>query len=156
MAELREGEPAPELDFVTDWSRPLSLETLKGHIVVLYFYPKDDTPGCTKEALAFSGKKAEFEALGARIIGVSRDDSTSHDKFKAKHGIELDLATAADEAALAPWGAWVEKSMYGRTYMGIDRMTVLIDRDGVVRRIWRKVKVPGHAEEVLEAVKAIA
>ena len=156
MAELREGEPAPELDFITDWRRELSLETLRGHIVVLYFYPKDDTPGCTKEAIDFSGLKAEFEGAGARIIGISKDDATSHNKFKAKHGIELDLATAKDEAALDPWGAWVEKSMYGKKYMGIDRMTVLIDKEGVVRRIWRKVRVPGHAAEVLEAARSLS
>jgi peroxiredoxin Q/BCP len=153
MTELREGERAPELDFITDWRRHLSLSTLQGHIVVLYFYPKDDTPGCTKEALGFSEKKAEFEALGARIIGVSKDSPDTHNKFKAKHGIDLDLATAESDAALEPWGAWVQKSMYGKTYMGIDRMTVLIDREGVVRRIWRKVKVPGHVEEVLSAVR---
>ncbi len=156
MAELREGEPAPELDFITDWRRRLSLSTLQGHIVVLYFYPKDDTPGCTKEAIGFSEKKADFEALGARIIGVSKDSPDSHNKFKAKHGIVLDLATAESEAALEPWGAWVRKSMYGKTYMGIDRMSVLIDKAGVVRRIWRKVKVPGHVDEVLDAVRALA
>ncbi|MDP8917218.1 MAG: peroxiredoxin [Pseudomonadota bacterium] len=156
MAELREGAPAPELDFITDWRRKLSLSTLQSHIVVLYFYPKDDTPGCTKEAIAFSEKKAEFEALGARIIGVSKDSPDSHNRFKAKHGFELDLATAESDEALEPWGAWVEKSMYGKRYMGIDRMTVLIDKEGVVRRIWRKVKVPGHVEEVLAAVKALS
>ena len=156
MAELREGDRAPELDFITDWRRKLSLSDLQNHIVVLYFYPKDDTPGCTKEAIGFSEKKAEFEALGARVIGVSKDTPDSHNKIKAKYGLELDFATAVSDAALVPWGAWVQKSMYGRTYMGIDRMTVLIDKDGVVRRIWRKVKVPGHVEEVLAAVRSLA
>ena len=150
---LQEGDRAPDFDFETDRRRRLSLSDLQGRPVVIYFYPKDDTPGCTKEAIGFSEHLPEFEAAGARVIGVSKDDPTSHVKFKAKHGIAIDLATAADNAALEPWGAWVEKSMYGKTYMGIDRMSVLIDGEGVVRRVWRKVKVPGHVEEVLKAVR---
>lgn len=151
---LQEGDPAPDFDFETDRRRRLSLSDLRGHVVVLYFYPKDDTPGCTCEAIEFSAKQAEFEAAGARVLGVSRDTPDSHVKFKAKHGVTVDLATAEDEAALEPWGAWVDKSMYGRTYKGIDRMTVLIDRDGKVLRLWRKVKVLGHVDEVLDAVRS--
>jgi peroxiredoxin Q/BCP len=152
---LQEGDRAPDFQFETDRRRHLKLSDLQGKPTVVYFYPKDDTPGCTKEAIGFSEHLPEFEAAGARVIGVSKDDPTSHVKFKAKHGIQIELATAADDEALEPWGAWVEKSMYGKTYMGIDRMTVLIDRDGVVRRIWRKVKVPGHVQEVLAAVQAL-
>jgi peroxiredoxin Q/BCP len=152
---LQEGERAPDFDFETDRRRKLSLSDLEGRAVVIYFYPKDDTSGCTKEALDFTEKLPEFEAAGARVIGVSKDSPTSHVQFKAKHGIHVELATVADDAALEPWGAWVEKSMYGRKYMGIDRMTVLIDKDGVVRRIWRKVKVPGHVAEVLKAVQSL-
>lgn len=156
MPELQEGQRAPDFAFETDRRRHLSLSDLQGRTVVLYFYPKDDTSGCTKEAIGFSEKLAEFDAAGARVIGVSKDSPTSHVQFKAKHGIQVELATAQDDAALEPWGAWVEKSMYGRKYMGIDRMTVLIDKDGIVRRVWRKVKVPGHVEEVLNAVRALA
>ena len=152
---LQEGDRAPDFDFETDRRRRLSLSDLQGRPVVVYFYPKDDTPGCTKEAIGFSEALPEFEAAGARVIGVSKDDPTSHVRFKAKHGIGIELATAADNAALEPWGAWVEKSMYGRTYLGVDRMTVLIDAEGVVRRIWRKVKVPGHVQAVLDAVRAL-
>lgn len=152
---LQEGDRAPDFEFETDRRRKLSLSDLQGRPVVIYFYPKDDTPGCTKEAIGFSEALAEFEALGARVIGVSKDTPTSHVQFKAKHGLQIELATAADNAALEPWGAWVEKSMYGRTYMGIDRATFLIDAEGVVRRIWRKVKVPGHVDEVLKAVRAL-
>ena len=155
MSQLQEGERAPDFDFETDRRRRLSLSDLQGRPVVVYFYPKDDTPGCTKEAIGFSEKLGEFEAAGVRVIGVSKDSPTSHVQFKAKHGILIDLATAEDNAALEPWGAWVEKSMYGKTYMGIDRMTVLIDGEGVVRRIWRKVKVPGHVDEVLSAARAV-
>lgn len=152
---LQEGDRAPDFEFETDRRRKLSLSDLQGRPVVIYFYPKDDTPGCTREAIGFSEHLPAFEAAGARVIGVSKDDPTSHVKFKAKHGLRIELATAADDAALEPWGAWVEKSMYGKSYMGVDRRTVLIDADGVVRRIWRKVKVPGHVEEVLAAVRAL-
>ena len=153
---LQEGDPAPDFAFETDRRRHLKLSDLQGKPTVVYFYPKDDTPGCTKEAIGFSEALSEFEAAGARVIGVSKDSPTSHVQFKAKHGIQIELATAADNEALEPWGAWVEKSMYGKKYMGIDRMTVLIGADGVVRRVWRKVKVPGHVEEVLSAVRALA
>ena len=152
---LQEGDRAPDFQFETDRRRHLKLSDLQGKPAVVFFYPKDDTPGCTKEAVGFSEKLAEFEAAGARLLGVSKDDATSHAKFKAKHGIQIELGTAADNEALEPWGAWVEKSMYGKAYMGIDRMTVLIDADGVVRRVWRKVKVPGHVDEVLKAVQAL-
>ena len=156
LPELKQGDDAPEVEFETDRRHRLRLSTLRGHKVVLYFYPKDDTPGCTTEALGFAARKADFEAAGARILGISKDSPDSHVKFKAKHGFDLDLATPLDDEGLHAFGTWVEKSMYGRKYMGIDRATFLIDRDGKVARVWRKVKVPGHVDEVLKAVQALA
>lgn len=149
------GERAPEVNLPRDGGGAVSLAEHAGRVVVLYFYPRDDTSGCTKEAIGFSATRGEFEAAGAVVIGISKDGVASHDKFKAKHG--LDLALASDEAGdvAERYGVWVEKSMYGRKYMGIDRSTFLIDGDGIVRRIWRKVKVPGHVEEVLSAVRAL-
>jgi peroxiredoxin Q/BCP len=124
--------------------------------VVLYFYPKDDTPGCTKEAIEFNEQSGAFEALGATIVGVSKDSPASHRKFRAKYELELVLASSPENAMLESYGVWVEKNMYGRSYMGIDRATFLIDREGRVRQSWRKVKVPGHVDAVLSAAKAIA
>jgi peroxiredoxin Q/BCP len=123
--------------------------------VVLFFYPKDDTSGCTAEALSFSGLKPEFDALDAVLIGLSPDSVKSHDRFRQKHGLDVDLAADEDKQVLETYGVWVQKSMYGRKYMGVERTTLLIDRDGKVARVWNKVKVPGHAAEVLEAVKAL-
>jgi len=122
---------------------------------VLYFYPKDDTSGCTAEAIAFNGLKAKFEAAGAVVIGVSPDSPKSHDKFKTKHDLRFALASDESKAMLEAYGVWVEKSMYGKKYMGVERATFLIDAEGRVAKVWRKVKVPGHAEAVLEAVKAV-
>jgi peroxiredoxin Q/BCP len=152
---LNEGDPAPDFDLETDTGR-VRLSDLKGGIVVLYFYPKDDTPGCTKEAIGFSERKAEFDALGATVVGVSKDSARSHGKFREKYGLNLVLGSSPDNDMLERYGVWIEKSMYGRTYMGIDRATFLIGADGRVRRVWRKVKVPGHVESVLEAVAASA
>jgi len=148
------GDVAPDFTLPGDGGQTISLADLKGKKVVLYFYPKDDTPGCTKEAIAFTGMKDEFEAAGAVIIGVSKDTVAKHDKFKAKHDLTIDRA--GDEAGdmIEAYGVWVEKNMYGKKYMGIERATYLIDADGKIAEIWRKVKVPGHAEKVLEAVKA--
>ncbi len=153
---LKEGDQAPDFTLARDGGATLSLAALKGRAVVLYAYPKDDTPGCTKEAIAFNGLRSEFDKAGAEIIGISPDPVKSHDKFKAKHG--LDFALVADESqdVLQAYGIWVEKSMYGRSYMGVERTTFLIDREGRIARIWPKVKVPGHAEEVLAAVRELS
>jgi peroxiredoxin len=147
------GQPAPDVTLPTDGGGEVSLSDLKGKAVVLYFYPKDDTSGCTKEALAFKESLADFEAAGAAVVGVSKDPVTRHDKFKAKYELPFVLASDADGDVCERYGVWKEKSMYGKTYMGIERTTVLIDRDGVVRQVWPKVKVPGHAEAVLKAVR---
>ena len=122
---------------------------------MLYFYPKDDTPGCTKEAIAFTEHLAEFEAAGAIVVGASKDTAAKHDKFIAKHDLAVTLVSDAEGTMCEDYGVWVEKNMYGKTYMGIERATFLIDATGVVRQIWRKVKVPGHVEAVLDAVKAL-
>jgi thioredoxin-dependent peroxiredoxin len=149
------GDKAPSVDLPRDGGGRVRLEDFAGKAVVLYFYPKDDTSGCTKEAIAFSEAVGDFEAAGAVVVGVSKDGVASHDKFKAKHGLGLILASDEGSDVAERYGAWVEKSMYGRKYMGIDRSTFLIDGSGAVRAIWRKVKVPGHVEAVLAAVKEL-
>jgi peroxiredoxin Q/BCP len=149
------GEPAPPFTLPADGGRSVSLADLKGKTVVLYFYPKDDTSGCTKEAQAFNGMRDAFAAEGAVIVGVSPDPVKSHDKFKAKYELGFDLLSDEEKGMLEAYGVWVEKSMYGKKYMGVERTTVLIDAEGKVAKIWPKVKVPGHAEEVLAAVKAL-
>ncbi|PZR32692.1 peroxiredoxin [Caulobacter segnis] len=151
---LQPGNKAPDFDLPTDTGR-VSLSALKGKNIVLYFYPKDDTAGCTSEALQFSSEVEEFQKLGAVIIGVSKDSVASHAKFRAKHDLTIELAADPMGDVVEAYGAWVEKSMYGRKYMGIDRSTFLIDREGVVREVWRKVKVPGHIKAVMNAAKAI-
>ena len=151
---LQPGDKAPDFDLPTDTGR-VSLSGLKGKNVVLYFYPKDDTAGCTSEALQFSSEVEEFQKLGAVIVGVSKDSVASHAKFRAKHDLTIELAADPMGDIVEAYGAWVEKSMYGRKYMGIDRSTFLIDREGVVREVWRKVKVPGHIKAVMNAAKAI-
>jgi peroxiredoxin Q/BCP len=152
---VTEGSPAPDFTLPTDGGGSVTLSALKGKPVVVYFYPKDDTSGCTKEAIGFSCLKPDFDAIGATVIGISPDDAKSHDKFKSKHELSVLLAADEERKAIEAFGVWVEKSMYGRAYMGVDRSTFLIDRDGKVARAWRKVKVPGHAEEVLAAAKAL-
>ena len=149
------GAKAPDFDMPADGGGEVSLKSLKGKNVVLYFYPKDDTPGCTTEACAFRDSLPDFSKVKATIIGVSRDDVKSHEKFKKKFKLPFPLASDEDGKVCAAYGVWVEKSMYGRKYMGIERSTFLIDGKGIVRAIWRKVKVDGHAEEVLEAVKEL-
>ena len=151
---LNVGDLAPDFDLPGDQGR-VSLGGLKGKTVVLYFYPKDDTSGCTAEAQALTAAAAAFAAAGAVVVGVSKDSPVSHGKFRAKYGLAPALASDQDGDVVARYGAWVEKSMYGRKYMGVERCTFLIDGRGVVRRVWRKVKVPGHAVEVLEAVRAL-
>ena len=150
---LHSGSKAPDFDLPADGGGRARLADYAGRTVVLYFYPKDDTTGCTKEAADFTDKATEFAAAGAVVIGVSKDSLASHEKFKAKYGLAPILASDADGAAVEAYGAWVQKSMYGRSYMGVDRSTFLIDGQGVIRRAWRKVKVPGHVAEVLEAVR---
>jgi peroxiredoxin Q/BCP len=152
---LNPGDPIPEFTLPTDGGRTLSLADLKGEKSILYFYPKDNTSGCTKEAQAFRDSLGDFAAAGARIVGISKDSVTSHDKFKEKQNLNFTLVSDVDGTLCEAFGVWVEKSMYGKKYMGIERATFLADADGVVRRVWRKVKVPGHAAEVLEAVKAL-
>lgn len=152
---IEEGKKAPDFSLPTDGGENVKLSALKGAPVVLYFYPKDDTPGCTKEAIAFSALAGQFEAAGAVVIGVSPDGATSHDKFKAKHALTIRLAADEDKAVAEKYGVWVEKSMYGKTYMGVERSTFLIDKAGKVAKVWRKVKVPGHADAVLEAVQTL-
>lgn len=151
---INEGDPVPSVKLATDDGKSVSLP-VKGKAVVLYFYPKDDTPGCTTEAKDFSCLMADFKKAGAEVIGVSPDDAKSHAKFREKHALEVKLASDTDKSVAEAFGSWVEKSMYGKKYMGVDRSTFLIGKDGKLAKAWRKVKVPGHAEEVLSAVKAL-
>lgn len=151
---LTEGDRAPDFDLPTDTGR-VSLAGLKGKKVVLFFYPKDDTPGCTTENIEFSAAKADFDAASAVLVGVSKDTAVKHGKFRAKHGLTVELGSDADTDVIERYGAWVQKSLYGREYMGIDRSTWLIDGEGVIRKIWRKVKVKGHAADVLAAARAL-
>ena len=155
MAEVAIGQTAPQFELPRDGGGTLSLASLKGKSVVLYFYPKDDTSGCTAEAIDFSGLKADFEKAGAVVVGISPDSVKSHTKFKSKHDLAVDLVADEERKTLEAYGVWVEKSMYGRKYMGVERSTFLIAPDGRIARIWNKVKVPGHAKEVLEAVRAL-
>ena len=152
-ATIAEGDKAPAFKLATEAREFLTLASLKGKKIVLYFYPKDDTSGCTKEAIAFSGLRKEFDSAGAVILGVSPDSVESHDKFSKKYKLDLTLLSDETKEMLETYGVWVEKSMYGRKYMGVERTTVLIDEKGKVARVWNKVKVDGHAEEVLEVVK---
>ncbi|MEQ8441606.1 MAG: thioredoxin-dependent thiol peroxidase [Alphaproteobacteria bacterium] len=152
---LSEGDMAPDFSMPTDGGGTISLSELAGKPVVLYFYPKDDTPGCTKEACGFRDALPDFTGIGATVIGVSKDKVAKHDKFKAKFDLTFPLGSDEDGAVCEAYGTWIEKSMYGRKYMGIDRATFLIAADGTIARIWRKVKVPGHVDEVLAAAKAL-
>lgn len=153
---LEEGKKAPAFTLPGDNGEKIKLSDLKGAPVVVYFYPKDNTPGCTKEAIAFTELKPDFEKLGAVIIGISPDSPQSHDKFIAKHELGIRLASDEDQKVAEKYGVWVEKSMYGRKYMGVERSTFLLDSAGKIAKIWRKVKVKGHAEAVLEAAKELA
>ena len=147
------GKPAPDFTLPTDGGGRIRLKDQRGRKVVLYFYPKDDTSGCTAEACGFRDRMPELARHGIAVIGVSRDSVASHDKFKSKYGLPFTLASDLDGKVSEAYGTWIEKSMYGRTYMGVDRATFLIDEKGIVRAVWRKVKVPGHVEEVLKAAK---
>jgi peroxiredoxin Q/BCP len=150
---LTEGDMAPDLALPSESGETARLSHLRGWFVVLYFYPKDDTPGCTAEALDFSALSPEFEAAGARIVAVSPDSADSHRRFKCKYALSLTLVSDVEHAAAEAYGVWVEKTMYGRTFMGVERSTFLIDGAGRIARIWRKVRVEGHAGEVLAAVR---
>ena len=152
---LKVGDKAPDFTLPSDGGGKVSLKALNGKAVVLYFYPKDDTSGCTAEACAFRDALPDFSNAKAAVIGISRDSVASHDKFKTKYELPFPLASDADGKVCEAYGTWVEKSMYGRKYMGIERATFLIDGTGVIRHIWRKVRVPGHANEVLEAAAAL-
>lgn len=156
MAEaLTIGEPAPPFDLPGAGGESISLAELKGRKVVLYFYPKDDTSGCTKEAIAFNGLRKAFAEAGTEIIGVSPDSVASHDKFRSRYDLAFPLAADEEKAMLEAYGVWKEKSMYGRKYFGVERTTVLIDAEGRVAQVWPKVKVDGHADEVLRAAQAL-
>ena len=151
----QDGDKAPDFELATDSGETLALSRLKGKPVVLYFYPKDDTSGCTAEAKDFSRLAPDFRKAGVEVIGVSPDSVDSHAKFRRKYDLAIKLAADADKAVANAYGVWVEKSMYGRKYMGVERSTFLIDKAGRIAKSWRKVKVPGHAEEVLAAVQAL-
>jgi len=152
MPEITEGSKAPAFDMATDGGGRVSSDSLKGKPYVLYFYPKADTPGCTTEGQDFSALIDDFARAGAAVIGVSRDPVKKLDRFKAKYDLKVILASDEPEDVTEAWGVWVEKKLYGRTYMGIERATFLIDAAGVVRRVWRNVRVKGHAAEVLAAL----
>ena len=154
MSDLSEGAQAPDFE-VAGPEGPITLASFKGKPLVVYFYPKDDTPGCTKESQAFSALAGEFSKAGAALLGVSKDSLARHAKFTAKYDLSVPLGSDPDGAMIERYGSWVEKTLYGRQYMGIDRSTFLIGADGKLVRIWRKVRVPGHAEAVLEAVKSL-
>lgn len=152
---IQEGDKAPAFKLAADGGKTVSLKDFAGKPLVLYFYPKDDTSGCTKEAIDFSGAAAQFKKLGVAVVGVSKDSVASHDKFKKKYALSIALGSDPEGEMIESYGSWVEKSMYGRKYMGIDRSTFLIDGKGRVVKIWRKVRVPGHVEEVLAAAKSL-
>ncbi|HEY8564920.1 MAG TPA: thioredoxin-dependent thiol peroxidase [Beijerinckiaceae bacterium] len=152
---LKVGDTAPAFALPASGGKTIDLGALKGRKVALYFYPKDDTSGCTLEAQNFQALKAEFAAANTEIVGVSPDSSKSHDKFAEKYGLDFTLVSDEAKDMLQAYGVWAEKSMYGRKYMGVERTTYLIDAEGKVAQIWPKVKVPGHAQEVLEAARAL-
>lgn len=153
MTGINEGTKAPAVDLPTDGGGTISLTDGSGKATVVFFYPKADTPGCTNEAKDFSALIDDFAAAGARVVGVSRDPVRALDRFKAKHDLTVILGSDEAGTVTEAFGVWVEKSMYGRTYMGVERSTFLIGSDGVVRRVWRSVKVKGHAAEVLATVR---
>jgi peroxiredoxin Q/BCP len=152
---IADGDKAPDFELPTDGGETLELSRLRGKPAVLYFYPKDDTSGCTAEAKDFTRLAPDFRKAGVEVIGVSPDSVESHAKFRKKYDLAVRLAADADKAVASAYGVWVEKSMYGRKYMGVERSTFLIDGKGRIAKSWRKVKVPGHAEEVLAAAKAL-
>ncbi len=151
MLEL--NDPAPDFSLPSSSGDAFKLSDFRGKKVVLFFYPKDDTPGCTKEAIGFTAQMQDFADANTLIFGISKDTLQKHQKFQAKHALEVPLLSDAEGGVCEMYGTWVEKSMYGKTYMGIERSTFLVDTDGKLAAIWRKVKVPGHVEEVLTAAQ---
>ena len=152
---IQDGDKAPDFELPTESGEASKLSRLKGRPVVVYFYPKDDTSGCTAEAKDFTRLAPDFKKAGVEVIGISPDSPESHQKFAKKYELKVRLAADADKAVATAYGVWVEKSMYGRKYMGVERSTFLIDKSGRIAKAWRKVKVPGHAEEVLAAATAL-
>ena len=150
---VQEGDPAPDFALPGADGNTVKLSSLSGGFTVIYFYPKDDTSGCTKEALDFSALKPEFEKLGAKVIGISPDGAKSHAKFRTKHALDVTLLSDEQKAVIEAFGVWTQKKMYGRAYMGVERSTFLIGPGGKIVQCWRGVKVPGHAAEVLDALK---
>ena len=155
MSELSVGQPAPSVSLPRDGGDTVNLSDFKGQKVILYFYPRDDTSGCTKQAIGFSELAEQFAAADAVVLGVSKDSVHKHEKFRDKHGLTVALLSDENGDVCERYGVWKEKSMYGKTYMGIERTTFLIDRDGNIAEIWRKVKVPGHVDAVLDAAEAL-
>ncbi len=155
MAELGIGDHAPDFDLPRDGGGRVQLSQFKGKPLALFFYPKDDTQGCTVESISFTALAPQFSAAGAALLGMSPDSVKRHDKFVKKHALGVALASDEEKSILEAYGVWKEKSMYGRKYMGVERTTFLIDADGLIARIWEKVRVDGHAEEVLQAVKSL-
>ena len=155
MADLTIGTKAPAFNLPRDGGGTVSLSDFAGKPVVLFFYPKDDTTGCTAESVAFTALADDFAKIGAVVIGLSPDSVKSHDKFVKKHNLAVPLASDEEKTVLQAYGVWKEKSMYGKTYMGVERTTVLVGADGAIAQVWNKVKVPGHADVVLAAVKAL-
>ncbi|MEI4231837.1 peroxiredoxin [Roseovarius sp. D22-M7] len=149
------SETAPDFTLPRDGGDTVSLSALRPAPVVLFFYPRDDTSGCTKEAVAFSAIKADFDAAGAQVFGLSKDSVASHEKFRDKHALTVPLLSDAEDGVSETYGVWKEKNMYGKKFFGIERSTFLIDGTGHIAQVWRKVKVPGHAEEVLAALRAL-
>ena len=155
MSQLTVGSYAPDFTLNIDGGDKITLSECRGKKVVLYFYPKDDTPGCTKEAIAFRDYKNQLEAENTQVIGISKDSASCHDKFKEKHNLNFILASDEEGSVVEAYDSWVEKNMYGKKYMGIQRDTFLIDENGKISQIWRKVKVDGHAQAVLSAVRGV-
>ena len=155
MADLAEGQAAPEFQLPRDGGETVRLAELRGKIVVLFFYPKDDTTGCTAEAIDFTRHLADFEKAGAIVLGMSPDSVDRHERFKSKHKLGIPLVSDEMHRTLEDYGVWAEKNMFGRTHMGVVRSTFLIDRDGTIAKIWRNVRVPGHAGDVLAAARKL-
>lgn len=156
MTDLKVGDAAPDFEALRDGGDKVSLSDYRGRMVVLYFYPKDDTPGCTKEACGFNDDYDDFKNLDAEVIGISKDSVAKHDKFKVKYDLAFPLVSDEDGDICERYGVWVEKSMYGKKYMGIARATFLIDGHGKIAQIWRKVKVPGHVQAVRQEIEGLA
>ncbi|HET7084986.1 MAG TPA: peroxiredoxin [Rhizomicrobium sp.] len=152
---LTAGDKAPSFKIATDGGETISSSGLKGTPYIIYFYPKDDTSGCTKEAIGFSDHLKKFDRLGVTLLGISKDSLESHAKFRKKHKLKIALGSDPETKMAQDWGVWGEKTLYGRKYMGMERATFLVDGKGVIKQAWRKVKVPGHVEAVLQAAEAL-